>query len=208
MYLLEFMYLAFTCIPGESYYRQLRSSLCLCNIFQALINSLLCWFWSKGNYWKSWSYNLCKLYCFILTKLKGRLWFVFTVRLQISMEKCILVPGLKSAQCTSMTSQNRLPLLMIQKLQRDTILNRSTLSRYSRSTARKGLLSTGLQLPEVHSCLKPFLDLAVPVAAWCTVITLDIFQTSVASRRWRRWFTETGQPVTVSCQIHSCLYYY
>ena len=41
---MEFMYLAFTCMPGESYRKQLRSLLlCLCDSFQALINSLVCW---------------------------------------------------------------------------------------------------------------------------------------------------------------------
>ena len=36
------MYLAFTCMPGESYCRQLRSLLLyLCYVFQALINSLV-----------------------------------------------------------------------------------------------------------------------------------------------------------------------
>ena len=40
--LVEFMYLVFTCMPGESYRRQLRSVLYLCYIFQALINSLVC----------------------------------------------------------------------------------------------------------------------------------------------------------------------
>ena len=39
------MYLAFTCMPGESYHRQVRSLLlCLCCVFQALINSLVCRF--------------------------------------------------------------------------------------------------------------------------------------------------------------------
>ena len=34
----------FTCLPGESYRRQLRSLLShLCYIFRALINSLVCW---------------------------------------------------------------------------------------------------------------------------------------------------------------------
>ena len=41
--LVEFMYLVFTCMPGESYHRQLRSLLlCLCDVFQVLINSLVC----------------------------------------------------------------------------------------------------------------------------------------------------------------------
>ena len=39
------MYLVFTCMPGESYRRRLRSLLtCLCDVFRALINSLVCWF--------------------------------------------------------------------------------------------------------------------------------------------------------------------
>ena len=33
-----------TGMPGESYHRQLRSSLYLCYAFRALINSLVCWF--------------------------------------------------------------------------------------------------------------------------------------------------------------------
>ena len=43
--LVEFMYLVFTCMPGESYCRQLRSLLLyLCYVFQSLINSLVRWF--------------------------------------------------------------------------------------------------------------------------------------------------------------------
>ena len=40
----EFMHLAFAHIlPGESYRRQLRSLfLCFCDVFRALINSLVC----------------------------------------------------------------------------------------------------------------------------------------------------------------------
>ena len=42
--LVEFMSLVFTSMPGESYRWQLRSLLlCLCNVFWALINSLVCW---------------------------------------------------------------------------------------------------------------------------------------------------------------------
>ena len=41
--LVEFMYLAFTCMPGESSRRQLRSLMVyLCYVCQALINSLVC----------------------------------------------------------------------------------------------------------------------------------------------------------------------
>ena len=43
--LVEFMYLVFTCMPGESYHRWLSSLLlCLCDVFWVLINSLVCWF--------------------------------------------------------------------------------------------------------------------------------------------------------------------
>ena len=41
--LVEFMYLAFTRMSGESYRRRLRSLLlCLRDVFRALINSLVC----------------------------------------------------------------------------------------------------------------------------------------------------------------------
>ena len=43
--LVEFMYKVFTRMPGESYRRRLRSLLlCLCYVFRALINFLVCWF--------------------------------------------------------------------------------------------------------------------------------------------------------------------
>lgn len=38
------------------------------------------------------------------------------------------------------------------------------------------------------------------------VSTLDIFQTSVASIKWGKWFMKTGQMITVTGWIHSCLY--
>ena len=42
--LLEFMYLVFTRMPGESYSRRLRSLwLCLCDVFRAMVNSLVCY---------------------------------------------------------------------------------------------------------------------------------------------------------------------
>ena len=45
IHLLEFMYLVFTRMPGESYRRRLRSLLLyLCYVFRALINSLVRWF--------------------------------------------------------------------------------------------------------------------------------------------------------------------
>ena len=40
--LVEFMYLIFTRMPGESYRRRLRSLLCLCDDSRVLINSLVC----------------------------------------------------------------------------------------------------------------------------------------------------------------------
>ena len=41
--LMEFMYLVFTCTPGESYRRQLRSLLSsLCDVFRVLIKPLVC----------------------------------------------------------------------------------------------------------------------------------------------------------------------
>ena len=40
--LVEFTYLVFIRMPGESYRRGLRSVLCLCDVIQALINSLVC----------------------------------------------------------------------------------------------------------------------------------------------------------------------
>ena len=41
--LVEFVYVVFTRMPGESYRGRLRSlSLCLCDVFRALINSLVC----------------------------------------------------------------------------------------------------------------------------------------------------------------------
>ena len=43
------MYLAFTRMPGETCSRRLRSFLCLCDVFRALINSLVCgWSIARG----------------------------------------------------------------------------------------------------------------------------------------------------------------
>ena len=38
------MYLVFTRMPGENYRRWLMSLLCFCDVFRALVNSLVCWF--------------------------------------------------------------------------------------------------------------------------------------------------------------------
>ena len=40
--LVELMYLVLTRMPGESYRRRLGSSMYLCYVFRALINSLVC----------------------------------------------------------------------------------------------------------------------------------------------------------------------
>ena len=41
--LVKFTYLVFTRMPGESYRRRFRSLLlCLCYVFRALVNSLVC----------------------------------------------------------------------------------------------------------------------------------------------------------------------
>ena len=40
--LMEFMYLVFTHMSGESYRRRLRALLCLSDVFRTLINSLVC----------------------------------------------------------------------------------------------------------------------------------------------------------------------
>ena len=41
-----------------------------------------------------------------------------------------------------------------------------------------------------------------------TVIALDIFLTCVTSVRWWKWFTEPGQIITVTGQIHGHPYHY
>ena len=42
--LVEFMHLVFTCMPGDSYCKPFRPLLlCLCDVFRAQINSLVCW---------------------------------------------------------------------------------------------------------------------------------------------------------------------
>ena len=47
--LVGLMYLVFTCMPCESYHKQLGPLLlCLCDIFWVVITSLLCWFELKG----------------------------------------------------------------------------------------------------------------------------------------------------------------
>ena len=53
--LVEFMYLVFTRMPGESYRKWLRSLLLyLCYVFRALINSLGCWFWAESWVVQTW----------------------------------------------------------------------------------------------------------------------------------------------------------
>ena len=38
--MVDFIYLVFTSIPGESYRKQLRSLMCLCDVFPALTDDL------------------------------------------------------------------------------------------------------------------------------------------------------------------------
>ena len=46
----EFILLVFTCMPGDSYRRRLRSLLsCLCDVFRALINHCVLILWRKQN---------------------------------------------------------------------------------------------------------------------------------------------------------------
>ena len=63
--LVEFMYLAFTCTPCESYHRRLGSLLCLFKVFQALSNSLVCWFFSHF-FLSFFSFSFLCLPCIIL----------------------------------------------------------------------------------------------------------------------------------------------
>ena len=49
--LVDVMYFVFTCMPGESYCRWLGALLlCLCDVFQAPDNSLVCWFMRGKDY--------------------------------------------------------------------------------------------------------------------------------------------------------------
>ena len=59
--LVEFMYLVFTHMPGESYHRWLGSLLLyLCYVLRTLINSLVCWFWVSQLLWQ-WLVEWCGL---------------------------------------------------------------------------------------------------------------------------------------------------
>ena len=61
--------LVFTRKPGESYCRQLRSLLCLYDLFRALINSLVCWsFWLNRNTVCCLQKNVLTLHCFLCEK--------------------------------------------------------------------------------------------------------------------------------------------
>ena len=41
-----------------------------------------------------------------------------------------------------------------------------------------------------------------------SAIVLDLFQTGITFIRWQKWFTETGQKITVTGQIHGSLCQY
>ena len=40
-----------------------------------------------------------------------------------------------------------------------------------------------------------------------TMIALEISETGATSARWRKWFTDTGETITVTSQIHGLLCY-
>ena len=51
---------------------------------------------------------------------------------------------------------------------------------------------------------------SIPITLWntfvsvnCTLTALGIFQTSVTSLWWRKWFTETGQIITINTAVHT-----
>ena len=65
--LVELMYRVFTCMPGESYRRPLRSLLCLCNVFRARINSLVCWLSVEP-------LCVCSVLCILSQEKRARIW--------------------------------------------------------------------------------------------------------------------------------------
>ena len=77
--LVEFMYLVLTRMPVESCCRRHRS-LCLCDVFWALINSLVCWFcWVRFRHkllpllcFNCWSFNCCQKAVVALKKKKTK----------------------------------------------------------------------------------------------------------------------------------------
>ena len=46
--MVEFMYFVFTRMPGKGYRRRPRFLLCLCDVFRALINSLVCCLYTRA----------------------------------------------------------------------------------------------------------------------------------------------------------------
>ena len=59
--MVEFTYLVFVRMSGESYRRRLRSLLlCLCDIFRALMSSIVCWC-SNGEFLKKTGWSTCGL---------------------------------------------------------------------------------------------------------------------------------------------------
>ena len=64
--LVAFVYLVCTRMPGESYRRLLGSLLCLCDVFRALINSLVCWFCTSALGLVL--FQICFQYCTVWSK--------------------------------------------------------------------------------------------------------------------------------------------
>ena len=77
--MVEFIHLAFTCMLDESYCWWLGSLLvCSCDVFQVLINSLACWFYTSALglvlFPVEWD-------CDLLTQQLDGFWFVYLLRL-------------------------------------------------------------------------------------------------------------------------------
>ena len=84
--MVEFMYLVFTCMQGESYRMRLRSLLlCSCDVFRALINSIVCWLCTSA---------LGLVLFQIVTERLGKIVYIYTEKADQSytqQQKSILV---------------------------------------------------------------------------------------------------------------------
>ena len=55
--------------------------------------------------------------------------------------------------------------------------------------------------------INPFPVTAIVLLVQYPMTTLDIFEAGVTSIRWWKWFTETGEKIAETGQIHSHPYY-
>ena len=70
-WVVEFMHLVFTRMPGERYHRRLRSlSLSLCDVFRVLINSLVCRFCTSALGLVLFGFRLKGKYGYLFLKVK------------------------------------------------------------------------------------------------------------------------------------------